>query len=160
MPFFFFSGQLQNPSCHLKDIHVFNLISKNLILLKDWSLNNKALGYICHTYSQSLVCLGVISVKMADWVVCVVRPLTGFVLLLIRESEEAVGGTKGGERISSEERLPHQPAQLLTEPCSREWVFKECTESLEMMFQDSHLHLFSTNVTFKVHLKCKRIVCF
>lgn len=50
VPFFFFSGQLQKPWCHLKDIHVFNLISKNFILLKDWPVNTKALGYIYYTY--------------------------------------------------------------------------------------------------------------
>lgn len=99
MSFFFFNGQLQNPWCHLKDIHIFNLISKNFILLKDWPLSNKALGYIYHTNGQSLVCLGVISVKMADWVVCVVRPLTGFVLLLIRESEEAAAAGRGGRKV-------------------------------------------------------------
>lgn len=99
MSFFFFNGQLQSPWCHLKDIHIFNLISKNFILLKDWPLSNKALGYIYHTNGQSLVCLGVISVKMADWVVCVVRPLTGFVLLLIRESEEAAAAGRGGRKV-------------------------------------------------------------
>lgn len=130
----------------MKGIHVFNLIFRNLILLKDWLLKNKALGYIYHAYGQSLVCLGVLSVKMADWVVCVVRPLTGFVLLLIRESEEeaAAGGRKveRGYRVKRDSH--HRPANLLAEPRSREGVFNERTESLEMMF------LMGTNAVSQV----------
>lgn len=48
-----------------------------------------------------MVSLGVISVKMADWVVCAVRPLTGFVLLLIIESEEAAGRREGERKVES-----------------------------------------------------------